>query len=107
MQMRSESIGKSGQAKGRQNERSESQKCFCGCIRNPRPFPRLRRIQPDHALPHRNGSSAYIFNKFAARCADQFRVLTLNRRGQGDSDYPETGYDEYRQSDTAVSQVKS
>ncbi len=39
------------------------------------------------------GSSAYIFNKFASRFTDKFRVLALTRRGQGDSDYPETGYD--------------
>jgi non-heme chloroperoxidase len=39
------------------------------------------------------GSSAYIFNKFAPRFTDKFRVLALTRRGQGDSDTPETGYD--------------
>ena len=39
------------------------------------------------------GCSAYIFNKFAPRFTDQFRVLALTRRGQGDSDIPETGYD--------------
>lgn len=39
------------------------------------------------------GCSAYIFNKFAPRFTDEFRVLALTRRGQGDSDYPETGYD--------------
>jgi pimeloyl-ACP methyl ester carboxylesterase len=39
------------------------------------------------------GSSAYIFDKFAPRFTDRFRVLALTRRGQGDSDYPETGYD--------------
>ena len=39
------------------------------------------------------GCSAYIFNKFAPRFTDMFRVLALTRRGQGDSDYPETGYD--------------
>jgi non-heme chloroperoxidase len=39
------------------------------------------------------GCSAYIFNKFAPRFTDTFRVLALTRRGQGDSDYPETGYD--------------
>ena len=39
------------------------------------------------------GSSAYIFNKFAPRFTDRFHVLALTRRGQGDSDYPETGYD--------------
>lgn len=39
------------------------------------------------------GSSAYIFNKFAPRFNDKFRVLALTRRGHGDSDTPETGYD--------------
>jgi pimeloyl-ACP methyl ester carboxylesterase len=39
------------------------------------------------------GSSAYIFNKFAPHFTDKFRVLALTRRGQGDSDCPETGYD--------------
>jgi non-heme chloroperoxidase len=39
------------------------------------------------------GCSAYIFNKFAPRFTDAFHVLALTRRGQGDSDYPETGYD--------------
>ena len=39
------------------------------------------------------GSSAYIFGNFAPLFTDKFRVLALTRRGQGDSDYPETGYD--------------
>lgn len=39
------------------------------------------------------GSSAYIYNRFAPRFTDRFRVLALTRRGHGDSDYPETGYD--------------
>src|SRR4029453_1229910 len=39
------------------------------------------------------GCSAYIFNKFAPRFTDKLRVLSLTRRGQGASDYPETGYD--------------
>ena len=39
------------------------------------------------------GCSAYIFNKFAPRFTDKFHVLALTRRGHGDSDYPETGYD--------------
>lgn len=38
------------------------------------------------------GSSAYIFSKIAPRFNDKFHVLALTRRGQGDSDYPETGY---------------
>ena len=39
------------------------------------------------------GASAYIFNQFAPRFTDECRVLALTRRGQGDSDIPETGYD--------------
>lgn len=39
------------------------------------------------------GCNAYIFNRFAPRFADKFHVLGLTRRGHGDSDYPETGYD--------------
>jgi len=39
------------------------------------------------------GSSAYIFSRFAPRFTDKFHVLALTRRGQGDSDYPDSGYD--------------
>jgi pimeloyl-ACP methyl ester carboxylesterase len=39
------------------------------------------------------GSPAYIYNKFAPRFTDRFHVLALTRRGHGDSDYPEAGYD--------------
>ena len=39
------------------------------------------------------GATAYIFDKFAPRFTDKFHVLALARRGHGDSDYPETGYD--------------
>jgi pimeloyl-ACP methyl ester carboxylesterase len=39
------------------------------------------------------GASAYIFDKFAPRFNDKFHVLALTRRGHGDSDMPETGYD--------------
>src|SRR5512136_498829 len=39
------------------------------------------------------GCSAHIFDSFAPRFADSFHVLGLDRRGHGDSDYPETGYD--------------
>jgi pimeloyl-ACP methyl ester carboxylesterase len=48
------------------------------------------------------GSSAYIYNKFAPRFTDRFRVLALTRRGHGDSDYPETGYDP----DTLVEDIR-
>lgn len=39
------------------------------------------------------GCSAHLFGKFAPRFTDKFRVLALTRRGQGESDYPESGYD--------------
>jgi pimeloyl-ACP methyl ester carboxylesterase len=39
------------------------------------------------------GCSAHLFDKFAPRFAGKFRVLALTRRGQGESDYPESGYD--------------
>lgn len=39
------------------------------------------------------GDSAYIYDKFAPRFIDKFHVIALTRRGHGDSDYPETGYD--------------
>ena len=39
------------------------------------------------------GCSVYIFKSFAPRFADKFHVLALDRRGHGDSDYPESGYD--------------
>lgn len=48
------------------------------------------------------GSSAYIYGKFAPRFTDSFRVLALTRRGHGDSDYPETGYDP----DTLVEDIR-
>ena len=39
------------------------------------------------------GCSVHIFNKYAPRFMDKFHVLALDRRGHGDSDYPETSYD--------------
>lgn len=39
------------------------------------------------------GCNAYIFGRFAPRFTDHFHVLGFTRRGHGDSDYPETGYD--------------
>ena len=39
------------------------------------------------------GYSAHLFDQIASRFTDKFRVLALTRRGQGESDYPETGYD--------------
>ena len=48
------------------------------------------------------GSSAYIYNRFAPRFTDKFRVLGLTRRGHGDSDYPDTGYD----ADTLVEDIR-
>jgi len=48
------------------------------------------------------GSSAYIYNRFAPRFTDKFRVLAITRRGHGDSDYPESGYD----ADTLVEDIR-
>jgi pimeloyl-ACP methyl ester carboxylesterase len=39
------------------------------------------------------GNTAYVFDKLARRFTDMFHVLALTRRGHGDSDTPETGYD--------------
>ncbi len=39
------------------------------------------------------GNNAHVYDVFAPRFTDQFHVLGLTRRGHGDSDYPETGYD--------------
>ena len=39
------------------------------------------------------GLSAYYYAAFALRFSGPFRVVALTRRGHGDSDCPETGYD--------------
>ena len=39
------------------------------------------------------GCNAHIFDRIAPRFTDQFHVLALTRRGHGESDHPETGYD--------------
>ncbi len=39
------------------------------------------------------GCNAHIFDGFAPRFTDHFHVLAFTRRGHGESDYPETGYD--------------
>jgi non-heme chloroperoxidase len=39
------------------------------------------------------GCNAHIFDRFALRFTDQFHVFALTRRGHGESDHPETGYD--------------
>jgi pimeloyl-ACP methyl ester carboxylesterase len=39
------------------------------------------------------GCSVHIFDEFAPRFTNKFHVLAVDRRGHGDSDYPETGYD--------------
>ncbi len=39
------------------------------------------------------GCTAHIFDRFAPRFTDRFHVLAVTRRGHGDSDYPESGYD--------------
>jgi len=47
------------------------------------------------------GCSARLFDQIAPRFTNKFRVLALTRRGQGESDYPETGYDP----DTLISDI--
>ena len=39
------------------------------------------------------GCNAHIFDNFAPRFVDKFHVMALTRRGHGESDHPETGYD--------------
>ncbi|HEU4886553.1 MAG TPA: alpha/beta hydrolase [Thermoanaerobaculia bacterium] len=39
------------------------------------------------------GNDAHVFDSFAGRFTDQYRVLALTRRGFGESDKPRTGYD--------------
>ena len=39
------------------------------------------------------GCNAHIFDDFAPRFTDNFHVMALTRRGHGESDHPETGYD--------------
>jgi non-heme chloroperoxidase len=39
------------------------------------------------------GCNAHIFDDLAPRFADKFHVMALTRRGHGESDHPETGYD--------------
>lgn len=42
---------------------------------------------------HGLGDSAHIFDDIAPKFTDHFRVLALTRRGHGQSDKPETGYE--------------
>ena len=39
------------------------------------------------------GCNAHIFDDLAPRFTDKFHVMALTRRGHGESDHPETGYD--------------
>ena len=39
------------------------------------------------------GCNAHIFDDFAPRFRDKFHVMALTRRGHGESDHPESGYD--------------
>jgi non-heme chloroperoxidase len=39
------------------------------------------------------GCTAHIFDGFAPRFTDRFHVMAVTRRGHGESDYPESGYD--------------
>jgi pimeloyl-ACP methyl ester carboxylesterase len=39
------------------------------------------------------GCNAHVFDDLAPRFTDKFHVMALTRRGHGESDHPETGYD--------------
>jgi pimeloyl-ACP methyl ester carboxylesterase len=39
------------------------------------------------------GNTAHAFDDFAPRLTDRFRVIAITRRGFGESDHPDTGYD--------------
>ena len=39
------------------------------------------------------GCNAHVFDDLAPRFVDNFHVMALTRRGHGESDHPETGYD--------------
>src|SRR5688500_8710548 len=39
------------------------------------------------------GNNAHVFDELAPRFVDTFRVLAITRRGYGESDKPERGYD--------------
>lgn len=51
---------------------------------------------------HGDGGNAHTFDEMAPKFTDSFRVLGLTRRGGGQSDKPETGYD----TDTLVEDVR-
>jgi pimeloyl-ACP methyl ester carboxylesterase len=42
---------------------------------------------------HGIGDTAHIFDLFAPKFTNQFRVLGLTRRGHGESEKPDSGYD--------------
>src|SRR5439155_10147246 len=42
---------------------------------------------------HGMGDTAHIYDELAPKFTNQFRVLGLTRRGHGESEIPETGYD--------------
>jgi len=44
-------------------------------------------------LLHGMGDTAHIYDELAPKFTNQFRVLGLTRRGHGESEIPETGYD--------------
>ena len=39
------------------------------------------------------GSNAHVFDEFALKLTDRFRVIAVDRRGHGESDKPANGYD--------------
>ena len=42
---------------------------------------------------HGMGDTAHIYDELASKFTNQFRVIGLTRRGHGESEIPETGYD--------------
>ncbi|MFY9620372.1 MAG: alpha/beta hydrolase [Pyrinomonadaceae bacterium] len=49
------------------------------------------------------GNDGHIFDDFAPKFTDRFRVIAVDRRGYGESDKPATGYD----IDTRVEDIRS
>jgi pimeloyl-ACP methyl ester carboxylesterase len=57
------------------------------------PLSRLGWQGRDDAVLHGIGDTAHSFDYFAPKFTNQFRVLGLTRRGHGESEVPDGGYD--------------
>jgi len=53
------------------------------------------------------GNSAHVFDEFALRFTDAYRVIALTRRGYGESSKPAGGYDTRRLSDDVIAVLDS